>query len=236
VGLYSTAYNLMIVPMFLSSSLTSAYFPALSRALNDTERCQQVSREFLRVLVWIGFPIAAAGWAAGRYAVDLMYGSAYAGSGILFEWLILNIGLVFFNVGLAQPLTAWDCQKIYFKITALAAAANVGLNIILIPRYGAAGAVFTTLLAEFIVAIGALMVRARVVRIPVFRIVYPPLLCSAALAMVVRGAVVFLGLPWWAALALGLSLFAAGFWLLERETILGVLRRIWRVPEKSPQP
>ncbi len=235
VGLYSTAYSLMLVPMFLSSSLTSAYFPALSRASSSLEQRQQVSREFLRVLTWVGFPLAAAGWAVGRYAVNLMYGKDFAGSGILFEWLSLNIALVFFNIGIAQPLTAWDHQKVYFKITVAAATVNVLLNIVLIPRYGTAGAVFTTILAEAVVTVGALMVRARIGRIPVLRIVYRPLICSALMAAVVRWMGVFFHTPWWAALALGMLLFAGCFWFFEQETIAGLVKRIWRSPTQPAQ-
>ena len=235
VGLYSTAYSLMLMPMFLCTSLTSAYFPSLSRASSDPHQRQQVSREFVRLLVWIGFPIAAAAWATGRHVVNLLYGPAFADSGILFEWLSLNIALVFFNVGIGQPLTAWDCQKTHFKITGGGAIANVGLNVVLIPRYGAPGAVCTTLLAEFIVMIGVLRARTRITKIPMWQIVYRPLLCSVALAMLVRGLMVLGQVPWWTALILGLSVFAGCFWLLERETIAALGKRIWCSPTDARQ-
>jgi O-antigen/teichoic acid export membrane protein len=235
VGLYSTAYSLMLMPTLLSSSLTSAYFPALSRASTDPQQRQRVSREFLRVLTWVGFPLAAAGWAVGHHVVDLMYGKDFAASGILFEWLSLNVALVFFNIGMAQPLTAWDHQKIYFKITVVAAIANVLLNIVLIPRYGAPGAVFTTILAEAVVMVGAWMARIRIAPIPVLQVVYRPLVCSAIMAAVVRGMEAYFHTPWWAALVLGMLLFTGCFWFFERETIMGLVKRIWRLPTGSVQ-
>lgn len=121
------------------------------------------------------------------------------------------------------------------NIVAVAAAMNVGFNVVLIPRYAAAAAVFTTLLAEFVVTVGALIVRRRIARIPALRIVYRPLICSVALAVMVRGAIRFWQVPWWAAAMLGTLLFAACFWLFEKDTIKQLAKRVWCLPTKPRQ-
>lgn len=233
VGLYSTAFQLMMVPMFLSGALTSAYFPALARAMNDTDQCRKVSREFLRVLVWIGLPIAAAGWAAGRHVIHLMYGAQFAESGLLFEWLSLNVALVFFNIGIAQPFIAWNLQNTHLKLTLAAGTLNVVLNTLLIPRYGATGAVFTALSSEMVVLVGALFLRRRIAKIPVLAIVSRPLVLSVALAAVIRGAMVFGSIHWMIAVALGLALFGVCFWICERETVAKLARGLWRSPKST---
>ena len=178
VGLYNTACNLMMVPLTLGASLNTAYFPAFSRAEGNADQMKQISTEFLRILVWMGFPIAAMGWAGGRYVVPLLYGDRFAASGPMLEWLSLNIALVFFNSGIGCPLNAWGYQKENFYASAVAAVLNVGLNCALIPRYGYWPAVAATILAELAVMVYLLYSRRRICPIPALWIASKPFLAS----------------------------------------------------------
>jgi O-antigen/teichoic acid export membrane protein len=226
VGLYSTAYNLMLMPLMFSGSLTSAYFPSLARAQGETQQMQRVSMEFLRILEWVGFPIAALGWAAGSHVVRLLYGPEFAPSGPLLEWLSLNIALVFFNVGISQPFIAWGRQTELFYITLLAALLNVVLNCALIPRYGVWAAVATTILSEVAVLICGLIYRRKICPISWLRVTLKPLGFSVLTAAVVRMLSWLFPGFWWAAVATGVILFAAVFWFTEGRTFMKLLNEL----------
>lgn len=225
VGLYSTAYNLMLMPLMFSGSLSNAYFPALSRAHGDEQQMKQVSTEFLRILVWMGFPIAAMGWAGGRYVVTLMYGQHFAASGPMLEWLSLDIGLVYFNIGIGWALNAWGHQKETFYTAGVAAVLNVGLNCALIPRYGVWAAVATTILAELAVMVFLLYWRRRICPIPALRIASKPLMASVVVGVSTRVLASVFPNYWWIIVGLGVAGLMASVWMAEKETIRRLLGR-----------
>ena len=67
---------------------------------------------------------------------------------LLSTHMSVNAALVYFNVLLGQPLLAWDRQRTYMLAVGSGAAANVVLNLLLIPPYGIVGAAVATLAAE----------------------------------------------------------------------------------------
>lgn len=225
VGLYSTAYRLWNYAIFPFSALSQAYFPAFARASADPEVRREVSAEFFRLLSWFGLPVAALCWAGGRHFVHLLYGTDYAESGLLFEWLSLNILLSSVTWGSLAPLNAWGHQKATLYITLLGAVVNVGLNFVVIPRYGAPGAVATTLLAELVVLIAGLRARRKICSLPWARLVWKPLLTAIIGAIVTRFAVRAAPAFWWGGLLVGGVLCAFLFVLLEKRLVRLLIER-----------
>jgi O-antigen/teichoic acid export membrane protein len=233
VGLYTTACNLMMVPTALAMSLATAYFPALSRAQGNVGEMQRTSAELLRVQVWMGFPIAAMGWAGGRYVVPLMYGQHFAASGPMLEWLSLNIALVFFNIGVGWPLIAWGRQKENFYATAVGAVLNVGLNWALIPRYGVWPAIATTIFAELAVMVYLLYWRRRICPISALKIASKPLMASVIVGVSTKVLIGVFPNYWCIVVGLGTTALMASVWVAEKETI----RRLWgrsSIGKKAP--
>jgi PST family polysaccharide transporter/O-antigen flippase len=217
VGQYTTAYKLMLVSTTVTAALWNAYFPAFARSHANPAEAVTLSREYVRLLCWMGMPIAALGWACGRHAVELMYGPQFAECGIYFEWLCLNIGVMFLNYGVVSTLVPWGHSKLHFKVTAAAALSNLALNLVVIPTYGPIGAVATTVAAEGIVLVLGLAIRRRLrgYAHPILPIVLPPLGCSAAVALTIVNLPEAWQAFWWAELLGGALALAAGLFLLE---------------------
>jgi O-antigen/teichoic acid export membrane protein len=187
VGQYATAYRLMMVATLGTAALWNAFFPALARASTIPAHATELSREFLGLLAWIGFPLAALGWACGRHVVGLMYGPAFAESGPYFEWLSLSIALTYLNYGLVSILVPLGRSTLQFQIIAVGAAVNLALNVIAIPLYGPWGSIAAMLAAETVVLGLGLAVRHRVrlLHHAILPVVAPPLLCSVGVAVVI---------------------------------------------------
>lgn len=232
VGQYATAYKLMLVAAVITAALWNAYFPALARAHDSPAQATLLSREYLGLLAWMGLPIAALGWACGRHVVTLMYGAEFAASGPYFEWLCLNIGIMFVNYGVVSTLVPWGRQKLHFKITASAAVANLALNLIAIPLYGPWGAIATTIAAELVVLALGLFLRRRlgIFWHPVMPIVAPPLLCSAAVALAIAALPPSLDRFWWLELLAGAAVLGGCLLVFERRVIDHAMRLLRRVP------
>ena len=227
VGQYSTAYRLMMVAAFVTASLWNAYFPVLARSRETPAQAVRLSREYLGLLAWSGFPIAALGWAVGRHVVAMMYGPAFAEAGRLFEWLCLAIALQFLNHGLSQILVPWGYGRLQFKIVAWGAVANIVANLAIIPLYGAWGAVATTIGSEALVLGLGLYVRRRhdIFRHPILPVIAPPLVCSAGAALAIAALPEAWDARWWAELAAGGAVLALCLLWSERRVIRTLLHR-----------
>lgn len=233
VGIYSTAYNVMVIPTFLGGALSSVYFPQLSRIRGNKQQSAIVSSDFLRILVWMGMPLAALGWAFGRHGVVLLYGLEFAESGPLLEWLSLNLALIFFNIGVGNPFFAWGLQLPHFKVTCTGAVFNVALNWVLIPRFGAWAAVVTTLLAEVVVGVGCLWVRNRHVRLPWWTIVAKPLLLCLAAALIGRYLAFKFPSHWFLSMTLVTCGLLVAFWVSERNSVVNLLHSLRKIPKPN---
>ncbi len=225
VGLYSTAYSMMLVPTFLHAALTNSYFATLARAHDLPELAQQVSRQFLRLMIWIGLPIASIGWAVGRHPILLLFGSNFSGSGPLFEWLSLNLVFLFFNVGYLYPLITWERAGLAFRCTVAGAVVNLALNFWLIPRFGGGGAAASTILSEAAVFASIILIRRTIYPLPWPRFLLPPLAACALIALATRWASLFL-MPWWCAAILGAIACGASCAFLERDWTKSVVQRL----------
>jgi O-antigen/teichoic acid export membrane protein len=228
VGIYSTAYSLMLVPTFLNTATFNAYFPQLARVSTQPFEARRLSAEVLRNMTWIGCSLAFLGWAAGRHVVTLIFGFSYFESGRIFEWLCLDLILVFFNMAYNQPLVAWNHQRLALRCTMIGAAVNVSLNLLLIPPFGSMGAVVATILAEVAVLLATVVVRRKVHPIDWWE----PLLSIGPLCLVTgllaKALLLFAGVPLLPVLALGCAMLAGGFLVMERQWTYSAWTRLRR--------
>lgn len=222
VGQYATAYKLMLVSSVITAALWSAYFPALARTHQTPAHATELGGEYLSLLAWTGMPIAALGWASGRHVVALMYGAKYAASGPYFEWLCLNVGIMFINYAIVSILVPWGFNKLQFKIAAAAAIVNLTLNLALIPFYGAWAAVATTIAAELLVLTVGIVVRRRfnIFWQPILPIVAPPFLCSLSVALAIVALPRSLDHFWWLEVFAGGAILGSCFFLFNKASLV----------------
>ena len=221
VGQYATAYRLMMVATLITASLWNAFFPALSRAATSPAEARVLSRQFLRLLAWIGCPLAALGWACGRHVVELMYGAAFAQSGPYFEWLCLVIALSFVNYGLVAIMVPLGRSALQFKIVAIAATFTLAINALAIPVYGAWGCIAALIAGETVVLCLGLSMRnrLRLLRYPIAPVVAPPLLCSLGVAAVIAILPSSYHRYWWLELMIGGAILLLCLLAFERRNL-----------------
>jgi O-antigen/teichoic acid export membrane protein len=159
-----------------------------------------------------------------------MYGPEYADAGRYFEWLCLNIGLVFLNVGLGMPLLTWGFQRLQLWMTAPVGLANLALNLVVIPVYGAWGAVATTLAAEFVIFFLTIRARRRIGIgwHPILPIITAPILCSAAVALGIAALPRQFDEFWWIELPAGAAVLGGCVLVFERRILTGALALLRR--------
>jgi PST family polysaccharide transporter len=194
----------------LPTAILFSVFPVLSTVAAQSERFQQYVSRIFRYLGVAACGICVAITVAARPLVAVVYGARYQAAAPLLTVLIWSEVAVFFGSVVLNVLLASGLQKFIVAPTAMGALANVLLNILLIPRYGAMGAAWATLvsysLAWLVVPLAFSSTRALVLR--GLGIVLP----AAAWALGGAAAAWLTKTPVLVALPMGLVVYVFGVW------------------------
>lgn len=205
---YTLAFTLSVLSTFFQSSTLSAATHAFAVDRNGFARF--VSRT-VESMLFLGAPIAVVGIVLAQPIVQLVGSSEFAAhGGLALALLFVAVALTFVNAAISQALFAAHDQVFLFRLNLLNLLANIALNIVLAPRYGAVGAGAALIVAE---AAGLLVVSWRLSRITPYR---PPLMfavrlviplaAAAAVAIALQNGPVLLALPCAAAVYLVVNL------------------------------
>jgi O-antigen/teichoic acid export membrane protein len=124
------------------ASFTLLYTPSAARLFAKADRLG-INNLYWQTAVWmsvLSFPIFAVTFSLARPFTALLYGARYEQSAPIL--MLLSLGS-YFNVCLGfnlQTLKIFGRLRYLMLVSVLAALADVGANVLLIPRYGAIGA------------------------------------------------------------------------------------------------
>jgi PST family polysaccharide transporter len=149
VGQFSAALRIAEVWYFVPMAIMTAAFPAMIKARErGAEVYVQLVQRLYDGMAWLGFLVAVTISLLGRWMIDLLYGPSYALSAHVLSiqaWCGVSVAMSFVH---GKWLLAEGLQKYGLVYTVTGAAVNLGLNAMLIPRYGAVGAAWATLCTQ----------------------------------------------------------------------------------------
>lgn len=151
VGIYSVASRLAEAWYFFPTALVASTFPAIVR-LRETDQILYLRRlhQLLVVLVIVAYIIGAVVTLFSEWIICLLYGQAYIESASVLVVLVWCGVFVSFGVASGSWIMAERRPILNLTRNALGAVTNVGLNYLLIPKYGVQGAAFGTLISQFV--------------------------------------------------------------------------------------
>lgn len=153
VGIYSAAVRLSEVWYFIPMIITSSFYPAIVSAKKVSEELYYARLQRLYTfMVWMAIGIALPMTFLSDWLVTLLYGEAYREAGQVLMIHIWAGVFVFLGVASGKWFLSENLQKLSTLNTAVGAAANIFLNLMLIPKYGIYGAAIATLLSYAIAA------------------------------------------------------------------------------------
>jgi PST family polysaccharide transporter len=136
-------------------------------------------RRLFSLMWWTMIPLSALVAVLAPFIVSLLYGPAYAASSPMLS--VHVFASVPIALGVAQSVWIVNEQRnmIALHRTLLGVACNVGLNLLLIPRYGGLGAAVATVAAQTVAALGSnVLLAPAMLRIQLLSLVQP---CSRVL-------------------------------------------------------
>jgi O-antigen/teichoic acid export membrane protein len=230
LGVYALAYQFGSILSVLALSLSNALSPTFSRVAVDSGEAPGLRRAATYYTLLLALAALGLALLSGEL-IALLLPAAYLPAGPLIPWVVLGCFILgesyLFSNGLA--FTAGRTRSLA-AATAVGAAANIGLNLLLVPRYGVLAAAVATALGYAALALPTawLAIRSGAAGFEYRRM----LQIVAAALLAYAGARALMRFPPALNIAVGLAavvampalLYALGFWRADE---LAALRQAW---------
>lgn len=152
VGYYSLAYTMFSMVLLLGWALVNGFYPAISRdyGAGDWNRIQEKLRHGLLLGTLYAVPLTFGGWATIDALISLLYGDKVLPSVPIVRVLLVGLvpGVLSGMLGIMVMATGriW----LALKTSIVLSTANILLDLILIPRYGALGGAFASTISQLV--------------------------------------------------------------------------------------
>jgi O-antigen/teichoic acid export membrane protein len=147
LGQYAAAVRISELFEALPAAFGSSLFPLLVISIADLPRFRRHLDLGYRYMILASVALSIAFCTGARPILGLLYGAKYAAAAPLLAILIWSEVAVFFGSTLANAMLAAGLQRIVLWPTIAGAVVNIGLNLYMIPHYGAWGAAWATVIA-----------------------------------------------------------------------------------------
>jgi polysaccharide transporter, PST family len=148
VGIYGAATRISEAWYFIPMALVASLQPSIMQAKERSEELFQARlRNIYNLMSALSISVATVVTLFSDKLVQLLFGQSYEAAGpvlVVHVWAAVAISL---GVASSQYLIVENLQKISMYRTTIGLLCNLGLNLLLIPKYGALGAAVATLIS-----------------------------------------------------------------------------------------
>jgi len=187
VGLYQAPMRLVITFEIIPSLLSAAMYPTICRTYGHSkEEAGIMMMRALRYMLFLGLPIAMGMTLLSKEIIPLVFGDKFMPSVLLLQILSWIVPIRFCGHILGTALSASDNQSLRAWATGLSACLNIGLNLILIPRYSYNGAAFASVITSgFLVGFYYYSIKKEFYHVALERIAVSPVASCVIMGVVV---------------------------------------------------
>ncbi|MEJ5286263.1 MAG: hypothetical protein CH6_2449 [Candidatus Kapaibacterium sp.] len=147
-GIYSAMIRLMNILLLPNSILQIAFFPELSRSVLNGSLINS-QKKYLIVLFTIGFFAIFMMFGYSTDIIKFVFGAKYLVGDLIFKVSLIACFFSYLSASAVIISYAMDKQKNFLFATIGGVGVSVCLNLLLVPLYGAMGAVVTLAITEF---------------------------------------------------------------------------------------
>jgi O-antigen/teichoic acid export membrane protein len=152
VGGYNAVFRLVDAIRLFPAAILAVALPWLCRA-----RDYRPLFGVMSVVTVFATATAAFIWIEAEALVTMLFGPRYVAAAPILRILSLALPLLSMNLALTHQLIAWDRQRAFAAVCAVALVFNLGLNVYLIPGLALEGAAWATVGTEVCVTAGCLI-------------------------------------------------------------------------------
>ena len=162
VGVYAVAAQLSEAWYFLPTAIVASFFPKLIKLHEaDPARFNQRFQQLFDVLFILAIVVAILVSLVAGPLIALLFGAEYQNSASILTIHIWAGVFIFMRAAFSRWILIEGALMFSLITQGLGALANIGLNLLLIPRYGGEGAAMATLISYAIASYAALLVHKK---------------------------------------------------------------------------
>lgn len=152
VGLYSAAYRIIMLLLFVQTFSSISIFPVMSKYfISSPNSLKKTVEKYFKFMLIFSIPLGVIVMLLSDKIILFIFGPQYEGSIIALQILIWATIITFMYTAFVQMFLSTNKQFTITKITGFCMIFNIALNLILIPKYSYIGASIVTVLTEFII-------------------------------------------------------------------------------------
>lgn len=153
---YSAAMSLSTVWCFVLSAVIDSSYPGIAQAYQRDKRLfRRKNKQLYAFVFYLCMAVSVVLSLLAEPLVALLYGQEYLGAAAPLRILAWSAGFSYLGVARNAWVVCENRQRKLVWAYAAAAAVNVGLNLLWIPRWGAAGAAGASLAAQVVTTVAA---------------------------------------------------------------------------------
>tara|TARA_R110001583_G_scaffold131478_1_gene283241 strand:- start:12945 stop:14201 length:1257 start_codon:yes stop_codon:yes gene_type:complete len=151
VGLYSIATRLIDMLYILPTLIMTSIMPKLVMYYSQSNKdFDDIYSKLFKTMYAVSLASITLTFYFGADAISFIFGSEYKDSASILLLLVMSSVFAMSGIVSSRWFVIKNLQKFTLSRTFLGLIVNVVLNFILIPKYGAIGAAFATLISQFV--------------------------------------------------------------------------------------
>lgn len=149
VGWYNAAYNMVFALLLLPTIFDTVFYPILSKTFAQKKEFIHICKKMFLYAFILAFPAGLIVFFLRAPIIELVYSNEYNMAIPILGILVWSFVIAFIN-RFPFIINSANLQILITKQMAVCVVFNIGLNFILIPKYGTIGAAWATVLTEVI--------------------------------------------------------------------------------------
>lgn len=188
VGYYSAAYRLFETLMFIPVTFVGSIYPILSKFYVSSQKSLKLAyQKSFKYLSIMGLPIAVGTTLLADKIILIIYKSEFSQSTIALQILIWAVPIIFLTYMFGTMLTSINRQLLLLKINFICMLLNVGMNLILIPKYSFIGISVATVITSLLSFILCFYFLSKFVfKIQIYNIAIKPIIASVIMGLFIQ--------------------------------------------------
>lgn len=186
VGWYGAATTVAYSLIMFSQAYRYAIYPLMTRyALQSPEKIQQLYTQSLRVLSILVLPMIAGVIITAPALVNFVFGPEFFPTVTILRIISFTLLFMFLNEPTIRVLLVHNHQARISLFLLISATLNIGLNLFLIPIWGANGAAVARVASALsLFALGYFYIQWHIIQVRLLRILWKPLLATAIMSII----------------------------------------------------
>ncbi len=183
VGLYTSSVKISQFLILFPQSIALAVFPMMSKSIHEKEKLKETTELGLKLSIILMLPLTFGIFILASKIILLIFGPAYFASIPALRIIIFSLLGTFPFLLLSNLLIALDKRKELLIFDLILVVINVGLNLLLIPKFDLLAASYNTTLVNLLGFVFAHAVSQRYVNFDFWPFLPKPLLATAGMSL-----------------------------------------------------